>query len=148
TGADTSTKLKLLGVDVASFGSLSGALDVTYMDPVSGVYKKLFVSDDARTLLGGICVGDAGPYDTLRPLVGRELPASPTELLSAGTGGPNIDLPDDAQVCSCNSVTKGRISRAITEEGATDIPAIKSCTRAGTTCGSCVPMLKQILAES
>src|SRR5690606_16965711 len=58
TGADASTKLKLLGVDVASFGELEGALDVTFMDPVGGVYKKLFVSDDARTLLGGICVGD------------------------------------------------------------------------------------------
>ncbi|WP_093264493.1 nitrite reductase large subunit NirB [Thermostaphylospora chromogena] len=148
TGADTSTKLKLLGVDVASFGELEGALDVTFMDPVGGVYKKLFVSDDARTLLGGICVGDAGPYDTLRPLVGRELPASPTELLFAGTDGVRVDLPDDAQVCSCNNVTKGEIRRAVAEHGLTDVAGVKECTRAGTTCGSCVPMLKRILVES
>ncbi|MCG5214942.1 nitrite reductase large subunit NirB [Streptosporangium sp. KLBMP 9127] len=148
TGADLSTKLKLLGVDVASFGTLDGALDVTFMDPVGGVYKKLFVSDDARTLLGGICVGDAGPYTSLRPLVGRELPASPTELLFAGTGGVNVDLPDDAQVCSCNNVTKGQICEAIAEHSLTDVPGIKACTRAGATCGSCVPLLKQILVSS
>jgi nitrite reductase (NADH) large subunit len=148
TGADLSTKLKLLGVDVASFGALGGALDVTFMDPVGGVYKKLFVSDDARTLLGGICVGDAGPYDSLRPLVGRELPASPTELLFAGTGGVDVDLPDDAQVCSCNNVTAGRIRTAVAERSLSDVPGIKACTRAGTTCGSCVPLLKRILVKS
>ncbi|GLW08254.1 nitrite reductase large subunit [Microtetraspora sp. NBRC 13810] len=148
TGADVSTKLKLLGVDVASFGSLDGGLDVTFMDPVGGVYKKLFVSDDARTLLGGICVGDAEPYAALRPLVGRELPASPTELLFAGTAAISADLPDDAQVCSCNNVTTGRVRQAIAEEGLTDVQGVKRCTRAGTTCGSCVPMLRQILVSS
>jgi nitrite reductase (NADH) large subunit len=150
TSADLSTKLKLLGVDVASFGDITpeNALVVTYLDPIEGVYKKLFVSDDARTLLGGICVGDAGPYDTLRPLVGRELPGSPTELLFAGTGGPAVDLPDDAQVCSCNNVTAGRIRAAIADEGCDDVAKIKKCTRAGTTCGSCVPMLNTILVKS
>ncbi|GII00010.1 nitrite reductase large subunit NirB [Planobispora takensis] len=145
--ADMSTKLKLLGVEVAQFGAMDGALDVTFMDPVTGVYQKLFVSDDARTLLGGICVGDAAPYNTLKPFVGRELPGSPGELLF--TGGPsNMDLPDDAQVCSCNNVTKGQICSAIADKGLTDVAGIKSCTRAGTACGSCVPMLKQILIKS
>ena len=150
TGADTSTKLKLLGVDVASFGDITGegTLDVTYLDPVGGVYHRLFVSDDARTLLGGICVGDATAYQTLRPLVGRELPGSPTELLFGGTAGVAVDLPDDAQVCSCNNVTAGRIRAAIAGEGCTDIAAIKGCTRAGTACGSCVPMLKRLLEQS
>ncbi|MFC4062110.1 nitrite reductase large subunit NirB [Planomonospora corallina] len=147
TRADLSTKLKLLGVEVAQFGAMDGALDVTFMDPVTGVYQKLFVSDDARTLLGGICVGDAAPYNTLKPFVGRELPAAPGELLF--TGGPaNMDLPDDAQVCSCNNVTHGEICTAIADKGLTDVAEIKACTRAGTTCGSCVPMLKQILVKS
>ena len=74
-GADISTKLKLLGVDVASFGDAfaesPGALEVVYADPVAGVYKKLVLSDDARTLLGGILVGDAPAYAALRPMVGR-----------------------------------------------------------------------------
>ncbi|SDK85416.1 nitrite reductase (NADH) large subunit [Nonomuraea maritima] len=146
-GADLSTKLKLLGVEVAQFGAMDGALDVTYMDPVAGVYKKLFVSDDARTLLGGICVGDASPYATLRPFVGKELPAAPADLLFSGAGAA-LDLPDEAQVCSCNNVCAGDIRTAIAEQGVTDVPGVKACTRAGTTCGSCVPMLKQLLEKS
>ncbi|MBE3011301.1 nitrite reductase large subunit [Microbispora sp. NEAU-D428] len=148
TGADMSTKLKLLGVEVAQFGAMSGALDVTYMDPVGGVYKRLFISDDATTLLGGICVGDASPYNALRPFVGKPLPGAPSDLLFAGAGKASVDLPDDAQVCSCNNVTKGRICAAIADKGLTDVQGIKDCTRAGTTCGSCVPMLKQILVKS
>lgn len=148
TGADMSTKLKLLGVEVAQFGAMSGALDVTYMDPVGGVYKRLFISDDASTLLGGICVGDAGPYSALRPFVGKPLPGAPSDLLFAGAGKASVDLPDDAQVCSCNNVTKGKICAAIADKGLTDVQGIKDCTRAGTTCGSCVPMLKQILVKS
>lgn len=78
---DTSTKLKLLGVDVASFGDAQGetenALDVVYANNAAGTYGKLVVSDDARTLLGGVLVGDAATYASLRPLVGRELPAAP-----------------------------------------------------------------------
>src|SRR5207302_1295348 len=85
-GADTSTKLKLLGVDVASFGdahaTAPGALEVVHNDPVSGSYKKLVVSDDAQTLLGGVLVGDATAYATLRPLVGRPLPADPGSLVA------------------------------------------------------------------
>lgn len=148
TGADMSTKLKLMGVEVAQFGAMSGALDVTYMDPVGGVYKRLFISDDATTLLGGICVGDASPYNALRPFVGKPLPGAPSDLLFAGAGKASVDLPDDAQVCSCNNVTKGRICAAIADKGLTDVQGIKDCTRAGTTCGSCVPMLKQILVKS
>jgi nitrite reductase (NADH) large subunit len=147
-GADMSTKLKLLGVEVAQFGAMTGALDVTYMDPVGGVYKRLFISDDAQTLLGGICVGDASPYNTLRPFVGKPLPAAPADLLFAGAGAANLDLPDDAQVCSCNNVCAGHIRTAIADQGVTDVPGLKSCTRAGTTCGSCVPMLKQLLEKS
>ncbi|WP_043614366.1 nitrite reductase large subunit NirB [Nonomuraea candida] len=146
-GADLSTKLKLLGVEVAQFGAMEGALDVTYMDPVGGVYKKLFISDDARTLLGGICVGDASPYTQLRPFVGKELPASPSDLLFSGAGA-NLDLPDEAQVCSCNNVCAGDVRTAIADKGVTDVPGLKSCTRAGTTCGSCVPLLKQLLEKS
>ncbi|NUW44162.1 nitrite reductase large subunit NirB [Nonomuraea rhodomycinica] len=147
-GADLSTKLKLLGVEVAQFGAMSGALDVTYMDPVGGVYKRLFISDDARTLLGGICVGDAAPYATLRPFVGKPLPAAPADLLFTGTGAAGLDLPDEAQVCSCNNVSAGAVRAAIADKGVSDVPGVKACTRAGTTCGSCVPMLKQLLEKS
>ncbi|MEU8898365.1 nitrite reductase large subunit NirB [Nocardia sp. NPDC048505] len=151
-GADLSTKLKLLGVDVASFGdafgTTEGALSVVLHDAAKGTYAKLVVSDDAQTLLGGILVGDASAYAALRPLVGSPLPADPAALISPAGAELSADaLPDDAQICSCNNVSKGSICGAIAE-GACDVPAIKSCTNAGTSCGGCVPMLKKLLEQS
>ncbi|MFD1046402.1 nitrite reductase large subunit NirB, partial [Kibdelosporangium lantanae] len=150
-GADTSTKLKLLGVDVASFGDAhgvtEGALDVVFNDAVAGTYAKVVVSDDAQTLLGGILVGDASAYSVLRPLVGRPVPGDPAALIAPAGGVSLGALPDDAQVCSCHAVTTATIKAAITE-GCVDVPALKSCTKAGTGCGSCVPMLKQLLDQA
>ena len=75
TTPDTSTKLKLLGVDVASFGTpFAEGLDVVVTDQVTGVYAKLLLTDDAQTLLGGILVGDATAYPSLRACLGGPLP--------------------------------------------------------------------------
>jgi nitrite reductase (NADH) large subunit len=153
SGADTSTKLKLLGVDVASFGdalaSTPGALEVTINNPVERSYAKLVVSDDAQTLLGGILVGDASKYAALRPLVGSRLPADPVALIAPnGTEIGVGSLSLDAQVCSCHAVTKGDICTAIAERELSDVAGIKACTKAGTGCGSCVPLLKTLLADS
>ncbi|WP_155048329.1 nitrite reductase large subunit NirB [Microbacterium sp. ZXX196] len=151
-GFDESTKLKLSGVDVATFGDAfaqtPGALDVVYTDPVGGVYKKLVLSDDASTLLGGILVGDASAYGALRPLVGRALGADPAAYLlpAGGAEMPDTQLPDDAIVCSCSSVTAGRIRRAVHEEGCADAGAVKACTKAGATCGSCVVAVRKIVS--
>ncbi len=157
-GFDTATKLKLSGVDVASFGDAFAktehALEIVYADPARGVYQKIVTTDDAKTLLGGIFVGDASPYMSLRPLLGRELPAEPGAFLSAAGGGdaPETELPDDATLCSCNNVTAGNIRDAINGCGACEgntpvqeLGELKGCTRAGTQCGSCVPMLKKLL---
>ncbi|HVX46245.1 MAG TPA: nitrite reductase large subunit NirB [Mycobacteriales bacterium] len=153
TGADTSTKLKLMGVDVASFGDAlagtEGALEVTLNNPVERSYAKLVVSDDAKTLLGGVLVGDASKYATLRPLVGRPLPGDPVAMIApSGDGAPAGILPGDAQVCSCHAVSKDTICGAVVDNGLTDVAGIKACTKAGTGCGSCVPLLKSLLAES
>ncbi|MEU0490078.1 nitrite reductase large subunit NirB [Nocardiopsis sp. NPDC006139] len=152
TGADTSTKLKLLGVDVASFGDAHGrtadCLDVVVNDAATGRYAKLVLSDDATTLLGGVLVGDATAYATLRPLVGSPLPGDPLALITPQGEALGADaLPDSAQICSCNAVTKGAIAQAICD-GNHDVPALKACTRAGTSCGSCVPMLKNLLDKA
>ncbi|MDV6013852.1 nitrite reductase large subunit NirB [Haloechinothrix sp. LS1_15] len=161
-GADTATKLKLLGVDVASFGDAHGegadALEVVVNDPVAGTYKKLVVSDTGgtgatgdggATLLGGVLVGDTAEFTSLRTLVGRALPGDPVGILAPETGsggGVGVDaLPADAQVCSCNAVTKGQITDAITEGGCCTVPELKACTGAGTGCGSCVPVLGKLL---
>lgn len=148
-GADLSTKLKLLGVDVASFGdahaTTPGALAVVLNDAARATYAKLVVSDDAATLLGGILVGDVTGYGTLRALVGRPLPADPASLIAPAGAEVGVGaLPEDAQICSCNAVTKTRICGAIAD-GAHDVAAVKAATAAGTSCGSCIPMLKRLL---
>ena len=151
-GADTATKLKLLGVDVASFGdafaTTPGALEMVYADPVNGVYKKLVLTDDAQTLLGGVLVGDASAYASLRPMVGAHLPGDPAGWLlpEGAVERPSVDLPDEAAVCSCNNVTAGTIRDAVNHEGCTDLGSVKACTKAGTSCGSCLPLVKKIMA--
>ncbi|ROR92450.1 nitrite reductase large subunit NirB [Nocardioides aurantiacus] len=156
TGADMSTKLKLLGVDVASFGdafaTTPGALELVFSDAVAGTYKKLVISEDGRTLLGGILVGDATAYGVLRPMVssGIALPDNPEELiLPAGRGGAELGLPDEAQVCSCNDVTKAQIVDHVAREDAPcDSPAcVTRCSGAGSTCGSCKPTVKKIVED-
>ncbi|MCV7162093.1 nitrite reductase large subunit NirB [Mycolicibacterium brisbanense] len=152
--ADMSTKLKLLGVDVASFGDAMGAtpdcLQVVVNDAVNQTYAKLVLSDDAKTLLGGILVGDASAYGVLRPMVGEQLPGDPMALIAppgSGSGASALGvgaLPDTAQICSCNNVTKGDLTGAIAG-GCCDVAQLKKCTLAGTSCGSCVPLLKQLL---
>ncbi|MFQ6484919.1 nitrite reductase large subunit NirB [Brachybacterium epidermidis] len=152
-GYDLSTKLKLSGVDVAAFGdafaTTPGALDVVYTDPVSGVHKKLVLSDDAKTLLGGMLVGDASAYGALRPLVGGPLGADPAvHLLPAGgAAAPTPELPDEAIVCSCSSVSAGTIRHAVREQGCTDAAEVTACTKAGATCGSCTVMVKSLVTS-
>ncbi|MFJ4470972.1 nitrite reductase large subunit NirB [Streptomyces sp. NPDC089424] len=152
-GADLSTKLKLLGVDVASFGDAHGTtadcLDVVYSDSRSGLYKKLVIGRDG-TLLGGVLVGDAEAYGTLRALTGSVPPVAPESLvLPAGSGGgaqlgPSA-LPDDAVICSCHNVTKGAVRGAVTDHRCVTVPEVKKCTKAGTGCGSCVKVLGQLV---
>ncbi len=147
TGADMSTKLKLLGVDVASFGdafaTTEGALELVLADSVAGHYKKLVVSPDGKRLLGGILVGDATAYGSLRAMVsvdgisGIELPENPEELLlPPRTGSGGVELPDEAVVCSCNNVSKGEILAAAEDD---------TTTTAGTTCGSCKSSVKKMV---
>ncbi|NUL48553.1 FAD-dependent oxidoreductase [Cellulosimicrobium funkei] len=151
-GFDTAAKLKLSGLDVASFGdgfaSAPGALEVVYADPTGGLYQKLVVSEDARTLLGGIFVGDASPYASLRPLLGRELPGEAGAFLSAAGNGAPVDLqmPDDAQICSCRDVSAGDLRTAVCG-GCPDLGALKACTGVGTQCGSCLPAAQKVMEQ-
>ncbi|MFI9115669.1 nitrite reductase large subunit NirB [Streptomyces venezuelae] len=153
TGADTSTKLKLLGADVASFGDPfaagAQATEIVFSDGREGVYKKLLLGPEGQ-LLGGILVGDAEAYGSLKPHAGRRLPAPPEAFLlpasAAGAAPPGADaLPDDAVVCSCHNVTKGAVAGAVAEHGLTDIGGIKRRTKAGTGCGGCVNTLQAVL---
>ena len=155
TGADMSTKLKLLGVDVASVGDAhaktSGALCYTLMDEPRGIYKKLVVSANGKHLLGGVLVGDAEDFSTWQQymLNAIKLPEKPESLLlPAGTGdapalGADV-LPDSATICSCNNVSKGALIQAI-DGGCTQLGELKAQTKAGSTCGGCAQLCGQIL---
>jgi nitrite reductase (NADH) large subunit len=156
TGADMSTKLKLLGVDVASFGdnfgTTPGAKELAFTDAINGTYKKLVLSEDGKLLLGGILIGDASAYGNLLQLVQNQitLPPHPEDLLvppREGATAPLLgvdNLPDTAQICSCNNVAKSDLCEAISD-GVMDIGALKKCTKAGTGCGGCVPLVTDIL---
>ncbi|WP_042877893.1 nitrite reductase large subunit NirB [Cupriavidus necator] len=155
-GADMSTKLKLMGVDVASIGdphgTVPGARIYQFSDDRKEVYKKLVVSDCGKYLLGGVLIGDASEYGTLLQMMLNkiELPESPEFLIlpdGSGKAKPALGadaLPDTAQICSCNNVSKGEICGAVCD-GATSIGALKTCTKAGTACGGCVPLVTQIM---
>ena len=151
-GADSSTKLKLMGVDVASFGdafaTTPGAKEVVYSDAMSGWYRKLVVADDGHTLLGGVLVGDASAFPSLRAMVGRDVGAPSAFVIPEDERGEkaeiNLELPDEAGVCSCNNVTAGQIRDAF-NEGAHTVDDVKTCTKAGTSCGSCLPLVIKLV---
>ena len=156
TGADMSTKLKLMGVDVASIGdaigTTAGSRAYQFTDERKQVYKKLVVSDGGKYLLGAVLVGDATEYGTLLQMMLNkiELPEAPEFLIlpqSDGKAKPGIGvdaLPATAQICSCNNVSKGQLCDAVAG-GATNVAALKSCTKAGTACGGCVPLVTQVM---
>nr|WP_315195665.1 nitrite reductase large subunit NirB [uncultured Aquabacterium sp.] len=156
TGADMSTKLKLMGVDVASIGDAHGKApgcrSYQYVNEGKQVYKKIVTSADGKTLLGAVLVGNADEYGDLLQMAlnGIALPEDPEFLIlpsSDGKAKPGLGvdaLPEGAQICSCNSVSKGQICAAV-GEGATDIAKMKACTKAGATCGGCVPLVTQVM---
>lgn len=156
SGADMSTKLKLLGVEVASFGDAhartAGSQTYHWTDGPRGVYKKIVVSADGKLLLGGVLVGDSEDYSSLLQMMLNQLPlpASPeTLILPALAGTPSkalgvAALPDSAQVCSCHNVSKGDICSAV-RDGCGELASVKSCTKAATGCGGCSALVKQVM---
>ena len=155
-GADMSTNLKLMGVDVASIGdphgTTPGSRSYQFTDERKQIYKKLVVSECGKYLLGSVMVGDAAEYGTLlQMMLNRiELPQAPEFLIlpqADGTNKPGIGvdaLPAAAQICSCNNVSKGEICAAVSG-GVTNIGDLKTCTKAGTSCGGCVALVTQVM---
>ncbi|KAI9062280.1 nitrite reductase [Trametes sanguinea] len=193
---DLSTKLKLMGVDVASFGdyfaenaraqikpvkqgapqdpatnelrkthdasspkkrhgaaaalAAEGPVEaLTYRDPFGGVYKKYIFSADGKYLLGGMMVGDTSEYVRLVALVKKKkaLDVPPSQFILGSRSGraeTGEDLDDDAQICSCHNVSKGRIAQCI-KDGAQSVADVKSKTKAGAGCGGCIPLLTNIV---
>jgi nitrite reductase (NADH) large subunit len=155
TEADLSTKLKLIGIDVASFGDYfseqSKTLPIEFTNKLKGVYKKFLLSEDGKYLLGGILIGDADQYGQLLQIVQNKivLPKDPDALFVGGPseGGESFkaELPDSAKICSCNNVSKGDIVSCIVSNEIFDVNGIKSKTKAGAGCGGCLQMVSDIL---
>jgi nitrite reductase (NADH) large subunit len=155
TGADMSTKLKLMGVDVASIGDAHaktpGAMVYSYQNGANEVYKRLVVSQNKKQLLGAVLVGDAAGYSALLQycLSAIELPENPDALILPARSDESVGLGPDAlpmaaQICSCYAVTKGDVCQAI-EAGCTTMAGLKAETKASTGCGGCAALLKSVL---
>lgn len=156
TGFDMSTKLKLIGVDVASFGDpfgeIPGSVPIAFQDKRNGVYKRINISEDGKYLLGGILIGDASQYNLFHQMVVNKmpLPAQPETLIIGAPGkqdeGAGLkSLLDSAQICSCENVTKGDLVCQIKDNGVTALDGIKKNTKACTGCGGCTPMVNDLL---
>ncbi|MBS1503179.1 MAG: FAD-dependent oxidoreductase, partial [Bacteroidetes bacterium] len=156
-GFDMSTKLKLIGVDVASFGdafiSEPDCRTIIFEDTHKGIYKRINISNNGKYLLGGILIGEADAYNMLLQTVNNKivLPPNPEDLILGSRGDTTsegagvLSLPDDALICSCEAVTKATICGAV-NDGCTTVDGIKKCTKAGTGCGGCVPLVKDLIA--
>ncbi|MCL1144306.1 nitrite reductase large subunit NirB [Shewanella gaetbuli] len=150
-GADMSTKLKLLGVDVAAIGASRGfdnAQFVELSDNQTGIYKKLWLDESGQFLKGAVLVGDNSDYNRLLDLYlsQDEIAGSAVELLLAGAES-EADLKDTSIVCSCHQVTKGDIVEAV-KAGNHKMAEIKSCTRAASGCGGCAPLVQKIIDQT
>ena len=152
-GFDMSTKFKLMGVEVASFGDILAervnARALTYEDPFGCVYKKLVFNADGTHLIGGVLVGDASEYSTLVGLFksGKPLPVATAALVAGSRRDQSAGIGPcaGAQVCSCNSVSERQIRDAVRLKGLATVAEVKACTRAGTGCGGCLPQVAELL---
>ena len=186
---DLSTKLKLLGVEVASFGDFFADRDgprelpirkhvkkqdsekgndkiqaligvppppvkaLSYKDPFQAVYKKYLFTMDGKYLLGGMMIGDTKDYVKLVPMVKNQkaLDVPPAQfILGASKEGEDDggDLDDDTQICSCHNVTKGDVANAVKDGTCKSIGEVKACTKAGTGCGGCMPLVQSIFNKA
>lgn len=187
---DLSTKLKLLGVEVASFGDFFADRDgpkelpvrrhgkkeatvngedkvknmtngppsppvkaLTYKDPFQAVYKKYLFTMDGKYLLGGMMIGDTKDYVKLVPMVKNQKPLDipPAQfILGASKEGEDDagDLDDTTQICSCHNVTKGDVANVVKDGSCKSIGEVKSCTKAGTGCGGCMPLVQSIFNKA
>ena len=152
TGSKTSTKLKVMGVELAVAGDKEPTNEddevVSYVEPNRGVYKKVIIRDGK--VAGAILLGDGFTAPRLLQAFdrGETLPQNRAELLFPLSGEAAVldlaDMPDDAQVCNCNGVSKGKIIAAV-DAGCRSLKAVCDATKAGTGCGSCIPRVQAVL---
>ena len=156
-GSQTSTKLKVTGIDLFSAGDFMGGAgteEIVMSDPGAGQYKKLVLKDDklVGACLYGNTVDGSWYFQLLRE--GRSVAELRSSLMlgqsnigEGGHAGQNqaAAMPDDAEVCGCNGVTKGTICKAIKEKGLFTLDEVRKHTKASASCGSCTGLVEQLL---
>ena len=156
-GSQTSTKLKVTGIDLFSAGDFMGGAgteEIVMSDPGAGQYKKLVLKDDklVGACLYGNTVDGSWYFQLLRE--GRSVAELRSSLMlgqsnlgEGGHAGQNqaAAMPDDAEVCGCNGVTKGTICKAIKEKGLFTLDEVRKHTKASASCGSCTGLVEQII---
>jgi nitrite reductase (NADH) large subunit len=149
-GSLLATKLKVMGIELASMGEVNGTADdeiVQYSEPKRGRYKKLIIRDGK--LIGAILMGEIDQAAALMQTFehGTALPDERATLLfdiGSKKTGAMLEMPDEAQICNCNGVSKGAIRRSV-EAGQSTLIGVMNCTRAGTGCGSCKKLVGEIV---
>jgi nitrite reductase (NADH) large subunit len=159
-GSQTSTKLKVTGIDLFSAGDFSGGADteeLVFKDAARGVYKKIVVKDDKirGAVLYGDTVDGAWYFQLLRdgtPIADfrESLLFGQAHLGDSGTAGAAgvTALPDTAEICGCNGVCKGDIVKAITAKSLFTLDDVRAHTKASSSCGSCTGLVEQLLANT
>ena len=160
TGSQTSTKLKVSGIDLFSAGDFAEGDDreeIVLRDASAGIYKRVVIQNDR--VLGAVLFGDTGDgpwfFDLLRKqqavadirstlIFGQAFqgsaPLDPTAAVAA--------LADDAEICGCNGVCKQRIVDAITKQGLTQLDQVRAQTKASASCGSCTPLVEKLMQHT
>lgn len=156
TGSDLSTRLKLMGVEVATVGEsvlppgydAESVTSIVVQDDITGVYKKMIIHRETRTLVGAILVGSSEDYGGLvQAFRGKTtLPERPISLVMQGAALPAVAAGGNALLCTCNNVTTSAVCAAV-RDGATELKAVCAATKAGTGCGGCKPMVAQTIQK-
>ena len=152
-GSRLGTKLKVMGVELASMGETKPSLPddevIVYREPSRGVYKKLIVRENQ--IVGAILLGETDTAGVLMQMFmnGAAVPSRRADLLFGTSSGMPVlsvfDLPDHSQICNCNGVSKGEIKEAIQIGKCHSVSKIGGCTKAGLGCGSCKVLIAQLI---
>ncbi len=154
---DTPTKLKVTGIELFSLGDFASGDDreeIVLRDACAGVYKRLILKENR--IIGTVLFGDTLDGAWFNDLKKREVDISDMRdtliFGQAYQGGAPLDpmvavavLPDDAEICGCNGVCKGKITAAISTNGLTSLDDVRAHTKASASCGSCTGLVEQLL---
>ena len=154
----TPTRLKVTGIDLYSAGDFAEGDDreeIVLRDATAGVYRRLVLKDNR--IIGTVLYGDAGDGPWFFDMLKKETDiAEMRDTLIFGQayqGGDPLDptaavaaLPDDAEICGCNGVCKGKIVSTITQKGLTSLDDVRAHTKASNSCGTCTGLVEQLMS--